>query len=1208
MKKEIKIIYYILIALFVLIPFEMVNAMYQGNTQMYKTDDNVPYYVMTDNLTHEGQINIEWENETGQAYTASSVDFMRMEANGKLAFCADFTKSYGYNTCYSLYGYYGANTFVGQLYDYGTKNNGEHYKEAQVIWWALRKTDYMQKLVPGSGGGGGGEILLINPHPTQNQFVELLKQAFKNAGLANGNTSSSGELFKLPNKDYCDCVWKGDDFCPVDAERTLFTGDNSVLMVIKSGGQYYYPGYYFLAGTDSIYYKVCGEVSNAEDKDEKWEYWRHVLNGAQEVERDNSLLGYDLNDIYTAITTSAGKKVGAYNPVSCVDGSSKPDIQNIYAPVDDMEPKSCVNYLGAIKTLYSDKSAQWIYDNYNDKIKKATGTNLYLTEDKTGVYCKDMDKKCAEVRRKWNYIRKLNPGKNPKFGNAWIYIPNGSETFIDSPISCACDDEAIKFKNSAAGEQYQGTCASFKTWYQKWKNDLRAKGIIVSGDIVTCTDSPRFASCGGGTTPVSCNDLVSTGGYKNYNSCADLKRDITDPDKVTTCNDSTGKVSVLRCGEKCTPNLDIDKAGCYSKGPGGNGIVYMSDAIDNKQDPDYTTCISNNIGYSIEGNDIGSLYDDIKYKNNSYCKVYCWESLELILPQEPQPKGYLKPIQAGREFWWGVTSSAFATMETKKICWAKDINYSQFETDWSNNESNILQKYADYMAQVNYNNQTEVKKGEKCCVGGKTHEVEKSPEKCCYFKNQANPKTGEYSGCTNNVSAGDCSGVGDHFDADKETVCDTDGKEYYLDETSYTYGGKTGKSNQVKKCETSAPSASDLHDSGEETKRKNAVQAAINERPKIYKAIKSCQSDLAINATTIYSYGTEITINDNSDLNLTGKGVKTYKLNRSDYGSMNTIESTISNKSSSLSCNSIPSGFTSPSSDPCFENGTAKTSYSVPNYSVFKWNYTGGSYFTYPSGFSFIASMESDTIYSVETVPATVEEAMNLGLTLDAGIGVPTYINKAKGKFKIDVSIKNLGSMKNNKAHFEELTKNQKLYDFNIEKYGCEYDLANVIYDICVPGDPNYPCENGLQIIYRIIDMAEGNVDKVFPGNSGNGRKNVSYIGDNWSRFINTNKFKKITTTSEIYGKTPLYSIELTPTLIGQIRSDNNSYRSNKMDPYTSYRGLDNKYKIECTKDNGDLKSCTSKYITELIQKGKISGRFAEKNEEKRRELIKNYK
>ena len=1185
MERKNKKYYYILIALLLLIPFKMVNAMYQGQTQMYKSDDGLPYYIMTNNLTHEGQINIEWVNGSGEAYTASSVDFMKMEANGKLAFCADFTKSYGYNTCYSLYGYYAANTFVGQLYDYGTKNNGENYKIAQVIWWALRKTNYMQKFVPGTGGGGGGELKLMNEHPTEPQFVELLKQAFKNAGLSNGNTSASGELFKLPGHSYCDCVWKDD--CPDDAHRTLFTGDNSVLMVIDSGGQYYYPSNYMLAGTDSIYYQVCKEVSDAADKDEKWEYWRHILNGEQEVEKDNSLLGYDISAIYREITGSAGKKVGAYTPVKCKDGSALTDIQNIYAPVDDMEPKSCVNYLGAIKTLNPDKSAQWIYDNYNDIIKKATGTNLYLTADKTGVYCKDMDKKCAEVRRKWNYIRVLNPGKNPKFGNAWIYIPNGSEDYIDSPITCACSDERDKFNSRKPGEQYQGTCASFKEWYQKWKADLAKVGITIADDIVC--ESPTKAACTGTTTThPTCEELVETRNYKNYNTCAELKRDITNPEKVTTCNDSTGIVSLLRCGEKCTPNLDIETAGCYDKGEGGNGIVKMSDAIDNKKDPDYTTCISNNIGYSIEGKDIGSLYDEVKYKNNSYCKIYCWESLELYLPQEPQPKGYLKPIQAGREFWWGVNSSSFATMETKKICWAKDIKYSQFESDWANNESDILQKYANYQAQVKYNEQTDVKKGSDCCVGNKTHKEKgtscSSPYRYSNGKCIHNKQPGE--GChpgASEINATTCEGPS----PDEIDVCDDDakGNEYYLDEASYTYGGKTGKSNQVKKCATSAPSASDLHDSGEESKRKDAVQSAINERTKIYKAIRSCQSDELVNASTIYTYGTEITINDNSDLNLSGKGVKTYKLVRNDYGSLDPSESVLNGRTSVLACNSIPDGFSAPTNDPC----KGGSSYEVQNYSTYKWNYNGGSNFNYPSSFSFIASMESDTIYSIETVPATEELARLLGLTFDAGMGIPTYINKAKGKFKIDVSIKNLGSMKDGKAHFEDLTKDQKLYDFNIEKYGCSYDLANVIY--CPPGtgDPDCPGGgSGISIVYRIIEMASGDKAKVFPGREGNDGSTSRRIGSNWASFVYNEKFKKITSTGEIYGKDPLYSIELTPTLISEIRRNNNSYRNSSLDPYTSFRDLNNNFKIECTHDNGELKSCTSNYITDLIKRGKM--------------------
>ena len=86
-------------------------------------------------------------------------------------------------------------------------------------------------------------------------------------------------------------------------------------------------------------------------------------------------------------------------------------------------------------------------------------------------------------------------------------------------------------------------------------------------------------------------------------------------------------------------------------------------------------------------------------------------------------------------------------------------------------------------------------------------------------------------------------------------------------------------------------------------------------------------------------------------------------------------------------------------------------------------------------------------------------------------------------------------------------------------------------------GDPLPHCQNvtGLNIIYRIIDVGDP-----FPGTDGSGRKPGSNwcIDDDCETLVNdviTNA------NSSVSGSTPLYSFTLTPAIIKDIRTDNNT-------------------------------------------------------------------
>ena len=162
--------------------------------------------------------------------------------------------------------------------------------------------------------------------------------------------------------------------------------------------------------------------------------------------------------------------------------------------------------------------------------------------------------------------------------------------------------------------------------------------------------------------------------------------------------------------------------------------------------------------------------------------------------------------------------------------------------------------------------------------------------------------------------------------------------------------------------------------------------------------------------------------------------------------------------------------------------------------------------------------------------------------------------------------------------------------------------------DCCDPQTTT--CDKGkLAVVYRLIDMAEGNTKKIFPSIDGDGRN----PGSNWASFINLKgtAYKNITTTGVIYDNTPMYTIELTPTNIGKIRKDNTELRKNNKDPYTSYTDAKDKLKITCDEYQDETKSCVSNYITTLMNgnyKVITGGSFKITNESQRLKALRNYK
>ena len=132
----------------------------------------------------------------------------------------------------------------------------------------------------------------------------------------------------------------------------------------------------------------------------------------------------------------------------------------------------------------------------------------------------------------------------------------------------------------------------------------------------------------------------------------------------------------------------------------------------------------------------------------------------------------------------------------------------------------------------------------------------------------------------------------------------------------------------------------------------------------------------------------------------------------------------------------------------------------------------------------------------------------------------------------------------------------------------CNYNVSICPDGICVPSDcdPSVEdCDNGdsgIDVIYRVIDL-----NNPFPNRTPGANWNITDFVD---KYITNNRNVK---TDEVYSKEPMYTIELDPAIIKEIRISNKDVNYGDLDLY-------------CT----DGVKCRSSYLRELRDNGYLSG------------------
>lgn len=163
---------------------------------------------------------------------------------------------------------------------------------------------------------------------------------------------------------------------------------------------------------------------------------------------------------------------------------------------------------------------------------------------------------------------------------------------------------------------------------------------------------------------------------------------------------------------------------------------------------------------------------------------------------------------------------------------------------------------------------------------------------------------------------------------------------------------------------------------------------------------------------------------------------------------------------------------------------------------------------------------------------------------IKVGSNLPVNFNSAVGKHKIYIDYGCDGAVNNI----------------------CNYNVSDCSDGICVPSDcdPSVEdCSNNIDVIYRVIDL-----DNPFPNRRPGANWNMTGFVE---KYITNNRN---VVTEEIYSKDPMYTIELDPAKIKEIRIKNKNVNYGDLDLYCTEGVKCRSSFLRELKDNGYLSGC----------------------------------
>lgn len=610
--------------------------------------------------------------------------------------------------------------------------------------------------------------------------------------------------------------------------------------------------------------------------------------------------------------------------------------------------------------------------------------------------------------------------------------------------------------------------------------------------------------------------------------------------------------------EECQPG-EITFDNCIT------GVLRLSDSAD------LSCWYDSDTAYNYGGTTQVSKESEM---GSSYCDVYCFETFTTDFPTS------VDSVKAGQTFLWGNGSRGdglFGSVTATRTCRTKTYKYNEWKATWTANENNLRTAYNNYV------------QAQKMTVStNKNCNYSVSTQVTVYKCNRYQPVNGgaaaggydklidsktfgySYDGAGNLVQSGNP--PSDYIPANG-WAC-TQSSEWVATENrgndGYTYTATGGVSSDNRSNYGCTLNEQQAKNDGNKYRQDvinrywGQYTGALTNRTTISNNIKACYT-----GNVPYNNTTKVTINFSDPL-----GFRNISTTLNSSGNSSTSQNTnLCTVKQELTYNCAGSGCTvgyTPFVDCSGEGQYAE------------WNMSASYNYYYTSEFMWNSVKDTNDI---------VRASGSSGLYYSIGYGLPTSLSLPNGYYGLSATVTGFG----HNGHFNNIT---NTYDYN----SCTYKVVNELFGTDCKYDSNgtltsnspFYCDpqedsvvrgtvKGIDLVYRIVSF-----DNMFPSIDGDGR----VPGSNWATVIGTSMYNSITTNDIVYDSEPMYQIELTPALISEIRADNEKYRENGKDPYTSYEASTGSNKeIKCvTNHTIDGTYCVSEFLTELMTENILTG------------------
>lgn len=623
----------------------------------------------------------------------------------------------------------------------------------------------------------------------------------------------------------------------------------------------------------------------------------------------------------------------------------------------------------------------------------------------------------------------------------------------------------------------------------------------------------------------------------------------------------------------CTPRYNIGT--CIS----GGSVDYQDSAYGEISEDYWENCVFNDNGrYDITPHKNSNKNSNLTYYesqlgSSKFCEVYCIETMSANFSQ-PNVN-----VEAGRFFTWG-----YSHVDGSRTCRTKEVKWDEFTKELKETNNNIKKSYVNWQLEINkqkgINSATKVSNSSSCdYVHNTTHfegceeEIEVTKYDYCPSCYVTNPLTGK---TVNTCTSKQCPET--EYKCTKTNTERYDRYNYSWDGFALSDGSYSASGGSSGWCSNETAHTANV--AGAQATYNDYVQYAqylVDEMKKCYTWDESLLYKVDPTATIKYSDGINYTYEDKLNATTTYSGVNDQSICVAE--TVNQIKGC-----SGKSCPNTPVSMKNCGGDDRYVmmEKSASTSFLLKE-NVFRYILKSTHLSIHPNDLSKYTQANFTTNF--------IDVGFsNFPVSFSAPAG---KYGSTHGRGNYDVLYSNLGHVNGSSSTAVDSILEAIEGGNEYGKWICEYN----VYTDLLPEDPDNPNGGGgnngggngdIDVVYRVIDLIDPfpdtdatnrNTGSNWCDNSGN----CSYNNEVVKTYINNNRNVK---DYEVYEQEPMYTLILTPKIIGAIRSYNDE---NNYDSYTGKLTSANKYMdFVCTKGTG--RNCRSEFLDYLTGITSLTG------------------